>query len=258
MRTVDLASQVHGETGKPIVILHGLLGSGRNWATLAKRLGENHKVYALDLRNHGHSPWADEMSYEAMAADVRSFIETEDLGPVILIGHSMGGKTAMRLALDGPSMIEKLVIADIAPVNYQQSFGSYVDAMKAIDVQSLSNRNEIDDLLALSVQDGATRAFLLQNLVRKDEGFSWKANLDGLHRAMPALMGFPSSPDDQFNNPTIFLAGSTSNYVQPAARAEIGRLFPKAEIHYIENAGHWLHAEQPAAFLAHLQGFLAD
>lgn len=254
--SIDLASQAYGTVGQPIVILHGLLGSGRNWATLAKRLGETHRVFALDLRNHGSSPWADEMTYELMAGDVRQFIEVNGLGPVTLIGHSMGGKTAMRLALDKPSLIEKLVVVDIAPVAYQHSFGGYVEAMQAIDVASLSSRNEIGDRLSATVPEAGVRAFLLQNLIRQDEGFAWRANLDGLAKAMPALMTFPSTDDDRFDRPTVFLAGVNSDYVKPAHETEIQRHFPNAETHRIADAGHWLHAEQPDSFLAHVQEFL--
>ena len=254
---IDLASQAYGNGGRPIVILHGLLGSGRNWTTIAKRLGDAHKVYTLDLRNHGGSPWTDEMSYELMAGDVGQFIESNNLGPVILIGHSMGGKTAMRLALDRPSLIEKLAVVDIAPVNYERGFGGYVEAMQAIDVEGLATRGEVDDHLADVVPDAAVRAFLLQNLVRQDQGFVWRANLQGLARAMPALMTFPSSDIDRFVNPAIVLAGMNSDYVQAAHQAEIQRLFPKAETRYIADAGHWLHAEQPTVFLAHLKDFLS-
>lgn len=257
MQSVDLAFQAYGEAGKPIVILHGLLGSGRNWTTHAKHLGEAHRVFTLDLRNHGGSPWADEMSYELMAGDVRLFIETNNLGPVVLIGHSMGGKTAMRLALDRPSLIEKLVVADIAPVAYEHSFGGYVDAMLAIGVEGLSSRQQIDDLLATTVPEAAIRAFLLQNLVRQEQGFVWRANLASLAKAMPALMAFPSDIDDRFTSPSVILAGMTSDYVQTAHQAEIQRLFPNAETRYIADAGHWLHAEQPAVFFAHLQDFLS-
>lgn len=256
MQSVDLASRAYGEAGKPIVILHGLLGSGRNWTTHAKRLGETHRVFTLDLRNHGASPWVEEMTYELMARDVRSFIKTNDLGSVILIGHSMGGKTAMRLALDQPSLIEKLVVVDIAPVVYEHSFGGYVEAMQAIDIKSLSDRREVDDRLASTVPEAAVRAFLLQNLVRKDQGFSWKANLTRLATAMPALMTFPSGENDRYDHPSIFLAGADSNYVQASDQTEIQRLFPKAETRHIADAGHWVHAEQPAAFSAHLQDFL--
>jgi len=254
---IDLASQAYGDQGKPIVVLHGLLGSGRNWATIAKRLGESHKVLTLDLRNHGSSPWADETSYELMAGDVAHFIEASGLGPVTLIGHSMGGKTAMRLALDRPSLVDRLVVVDIAPINYEHSFGSYVDAMQAIDVEGLPSRGDVDALLAKVVPEAAVRAFLLQNLVRQDQGFAWRANLRGLAEAMPALMTFPSSEIDQFTGPSIILAGMNSDYVQVTHQSEIKRLFPTSETRYVADAGHWLHAEQPTVFLAHLKDFLS-
>lgn len=254
---LDLASQAHGEAGKPIVILHGLLGSGRNWTTLAKHLGETYRVFTLDLRNHGGSPWSDEMTYDVMAADVGLFIDENSLGPVALIGHSMGGKTAMRLALERPSLIEKLVVVDIAPVTYQHSSASYVDAMRAIDVATRASRKDVDDLLSATVPEAGVRAFLLQNLVRQDQGFIWRPNLDGLAEAMPALMTFPSTGDDHFEGPTIFLAGANSDYVQPIHQGEIERRFPNANTHPIADAGHWLHAEQPAVVLEVLQDFLS-
>ncbi len=256
MDNIDLASRAIGETGQPIVILHGLLGSSRNWATHAKWLGETHQAFALDLRNHGTSPWADDMNYEAMADDVRSFIKARGLGPVIMIGHSMGGKTAMRLALNEPSLVEKLVVVDIAPVAYDHSFGGYVEAMLAIDVANLTHRKEIDDILAVTVPEPAIRAFLLQNLERRGQGFAWKANLAVLAKAMPGLMNFPVRDGDHFANPSIFLAGANSNYVRTSDQPVIERLFSRAEIRHIADAGHWLHAEQPAAFSAHLQDFL--
>lgn len=255
---VDLASQTYGDAGDPIVILHGLLGSGRNWTSIAKRLAQTHKVVTLDLRNHGSSPWDDEMAYPLMAADVRSFIECTALGPVTLIGHSMGGKTAMRLALGAPSLIERLVVVDIAPVDYRHGFGAYVEAMRAIDVAALSSRGEIDDLLAATVPEPAVRAFLLQNLARQDQGFIWRPNLDVLATSMPALMSFPTESRDHFAGPSLFLAGANSDYVKPADRDGIGKLFSRADIRTIADAGHWLHAEQPTAFLAHVQQFLTS
>ena len=192
-----------------------------------------------------------------MAADVAQFIETNGLGPVILIGHSMGGKAAMRLALSRPSLVAKLVVVDIAPVDYDHSSGFYVDALRAIDLGELSARGDADDQLAAAVPEPAIRAFLLQNLVRQEQGFAWRANLAVLATAMPALMTFPKTEADQFPHPSIMLAGMKSNYVQPNHQAEIQRLFPKAETRHIADAGHWLHAEQPAAFLAHLNDFLS-
>jgi len=255
-QNLELAVQRYGDAGDPLLILHGLLGSGRNWTTIAKRLAANHKVETLDLRNHGGSPWADGMSYALLAADVRSHIERTALGPVTVIGHSMGGKTAMRLALDAPSLVERLVVVDIAPVDYDHSTEAYVEAMRKIDLEGLTSRNEVDALLEAAVPEAGIRAFLLQNLERQESGFRWRVNLDALSRAMPDLMTFPSNEHDRFSGPALFLAGASSDYIQPAHRAAIDKLFAKADLRMIADAGHWVHAEQPTAFLAHLQDFL--
>lgn len=254
--TVELSGQHYGAVGTPIVILHGLLGSNRNWTSIAKRLAQKHKVVALDLRNHGSSPWADAMSYSLMAADVRAYIEENALGPVTMIGHSMGGKTAMRLALDAPSLVERLVVVDIAPVDYDHSTGEYVEALRVLELEGLTSRNAVDERLVADVPEQAIRAFLLQNLVRGETGFTWRANLDALSTAMPRLMSFPTGEHDGFRGPALFLAGASSNYVQPAHRPAIERLFAKADLRSIADAGHWVHAEQPTAFIAHLQHFL--
>ncbi|MEM7044627.1 MAG: alpha/beta fold hydrolase [Pseudomonadota bacterium] len=255
--TVELAGQAYGEGGETILILHGLLGSGRNWTSIAKRLAERYKVITLDLRNHGGSPWADAMSYPLMAADVRAYIERNAIGPSTVIGHSMGGKTAMRLALDAPSLVERLVVVDIAPVDYDHSTGEYVDALRQLDLSGLTSRNDVDARLAADVDEAGIRAFLLQNLLRGDDGFTWRANLDALSAAMPDLMAFPSREHDGYRGPALFLTGAESHYVQPAHRTIIDGLFAKAELRAIADAGHWVHAEQPAAFLAHLQDFLS-
>lgn len=254
---IELVGQTYGSGGAPIVVLHGLLGSGRNWTTIAKRLAERHQVVTLDLRNHGGSPWADRMSYPLMAADVRAYIENAALGPVTVIGHSMGGKAAMRLALDAPSLVERLVVVDIAPVDYDHGTGAYVEAMRGLDVAVLSSRNEVDERLAAEVPEAAIRAFLLQNLVHGAEGFAWRANLDALSRAMPELMAFPRGEHDNYRGPALFLSGAGSTYVRPAHRPVIRELFGQADLRVIADAGHWVHAEQPAAFLAHLQDFLS-
>jgi pimeloyl-ACP methyl ester carboxylesterase len=253
---VELEGQTFGEAGAPIVVLHGLLGSGRNWTTVAKRLAGRHRVITLDLRNHGGSPWSDEMSYPEMAADVRAYIENAALGPVTVIGHSMGGKTAMRLALDAPSLVERLVVVDIAPVDYDHSTGEYVEALRALDLDGVTSRNDLDERLADSVAEPAIRSFLLQNLIRGEQGFTWRANLDVLSEAMPSLMSFPLSDHDSYRGPTLFIAGANSHYISSDHKPAIERLFHRSELRVIADAGHWVHAEQPAAFLAHLQHFL--
>ena len=253
---VQLAGQQLGEGRETILILHGLLGSGRNWTSIAKRLAGQFKVVTLDLRNHGGSPWADAMSYPLMAADVRAYIENAALGPVTVIGHSMGGKTAMRLGLDAPSLVERLVVVDIAPVDYDHSTGEYVEALRALDLEGLTSRNEVDERLAVDVPEMAIRAFLLQNLAREEGGFSWRANLDALARAMPDLMSFPRRDHDHYRGPALFLSGANSNYVTSAHKPAINELFGQADLRAIADAGHWVHAEQPTAFLAHLEDFL--
>ena len=257
-QTVELAAQAYGDGGETILILHGLLGSGRNWASIAKRLAERYKVLTLDLRNHGAAAWADDMSYPLMAADVRAHIEQNAIGPVTVIGHSMGGKTAMRLALDAPSLVERLVVVDIAPVDYDHSTGAYVEALRKLSLAEAASRRDLDEQLAADVPEQALRSFLLQNLIREDEGFAWRANLDVLSKAMPDLMTFPTGEHDRYRGPALFLAGTDSDYVQPGHRPTIKRLFAAADIRMIADAGHWVHAEQPAAFLAHLRDFLGS
>ena len=254
--TVELVGQPYGRGGETILILHGLLGSGRNWTSIAKRLAERYKVITLDLRNHGGSPWAEAMAYPVMAADVRAYIEKNAIGPSTVIGHSMGGKTAMRLALDAPSLVERLVVVDIAPVDYDHSTGEYVEALRRLDLSGLNSRNDVDARLAADVDEAGIRAFLLQNLLRGDDGFTWRANLDALASAMPDLMAFPTREHDGYRGPALFLAGAESPYVRSAHRPAIDRLFAKADMRVIADAGHWVHAEQPTAFLAHLQDFL--
>ena len=255
-KIVHLEGQTFGKQGAPIVILHGLLGSGRNWTSIAKRLAARHKVVTLDLRNHGGSPWADEMSYALMAADVRAYIEQAALGPTTVIGHSMGGKTAMRLALDAPSLVERLVVVDIAPVDYDHSTGEYVEALRALDLDGVGSRSLLDQRLADKVSEPAIRAFLLQNLVRQDQGFAWRAHLVGLSKAMPSLMAFPTDDHDYYRGPALFLSGANSNYMTASEKPAIERLFQQVDHRIIADAGHWVHAEQPTAFLAHLQHFL--
>ncbi len=164
--TLQLASDSFGEAGLPIVVLHGLLGSARNWTGIAKQLGESHRVLALDLRNHGRSPWAEAMSFDDMAGDVAAFIERSGIAPVVLLGHSLGGKVAMRLALTRGDLVARLVVVDVAPVLYRHSLAEYIEAMRAVDLGRVTRRTEVDDQLGRTIPDTMMRAFLLQNLVR--------------------------------------------------------------------------------------------
>lgn len=250
----SLASLEHG-TGRPLVILHGLFGSARNWATIARRLGARRRAIALDLRNHGASPWTHDMDYPAMAADVRDVIAP--FGRSAVLGHSMGGKTAMTLALLYPGLVERLVVVDIAPVAYAgRSHGDTIRAMQAADL-AVERRAQVEEQLRDGVPDPSLRAFLLQNLVSDDGGLRWRLNLDVLLDHMDEIMGWPEETEGRrYDGPTLVLAGETSDYVRPEHHARIRALFPAAEIRTVPGAGHWPHAEQPERFLAMVEEFL--
>jgi pimeloyl-ACP methyl ester carboxylesterase len=241
--------------GSPVVVLHGLFGSARNWQAIAKRLAAHHHVYTLDLRNHGASPWADSMSYHDMAEDVAEFVEAHALAPATVLGHSMGGKVAMALALSQPALVRRLVVADIAPVVYAHSFLPYVQAMQDLNLGGIARRDEADAALSEQVPDATTRMLLLQNLILHDRHFDWRINLPALAGAANELLGFPQFSDHRYQGRALFVHGARSAYVAPAHHALIQQLFPQAEIVAIAEAGHWLHVDQPARFLETVQGF---
>jgi pimeloyl-ACP methyl ester carboxylesterase len=247
---VALNYRSEGTAGPFVVILHGLLGSSGNWRSIARSLGETHRVYSLDLRNHGASPHVDTMTYQDMADDVRGFLDERGIDAATVIGHSMGGKTAMVLALDAPERVQRLVVVDIAPTVSHQDHGPTLTAMTALDLRRIGRRADAEAMLEASIPDAAMRMFVLQNLASSPEGFAWRINLAGIAASMPALLDFPVDPATQpYTGPTRFLRGANSDYVRPADEATIRALFPHAEIVTIEGAGHWVHAEQPARFL---------
>jgi pimeloyl-ACP methyl ester carboxylesterase len=247
----------HGESGVPVVILHGLLGSARNWSSFARRLGASHRVFALDLRNHGASPWADAMSYDQMADDVRAFLARQGLRSAAVVGHSMGGKVAMRLALTHGEQVERLVVVDIAPVAYRRGFNAYVEAMRDLDLSGINRRAEADALLADKIEDRGVRGFLLQNLASGEDGLSWRVALQALSDNMPEIMNFPEPPAGaRYEGPALFVTGGRSDYVRPEHHAEILRLFPHARVETIPDIGHWVQAEAPDRFFELVADFL--
>jgi esterase len=255
---VHLAAVEYGE-GPSLAILHGLFGSGRNWASIAQRLATHHRVIALDLRNHGASPWAESTGYAEMAEDVRQTLRTLGHRRFALLGHSMGGKVAMVAALSYAAKVERLVVADIAPVAYSPRHLAHVRAMRALDLAGIARRSEVDARLAAAVPDPAERAFLLQNLVFEGGTARWRLNLAAIEHEMPALVGFPAQPDDaRYDGPALFVGGGRSDYLLPEYEPAIRHQFPNARIARIPDAGHWLHAEQPQAFLGLVEPFLAD
>lgn len=243
--------------GPPLVILHGLFGSGRNWAALAKRFGARHRVIATDARNHGGSPWDDGMAYPAMAADLLELIATLDLDRPVVLGHSMGGKTAMYAALSEPDMFGGLIVADMAPVAYTHTHAALVAAMRAVDLLRVKRRADADEALAPAAPQRSMRDFLLQNLVFENGRARWRINLDSIAAHMTGLIGWALPRDAKpYQGPALFVHGGRSKFVIPAYHAEIRRLFPKARIDTIEGAGHWLHADKPEEFAAVVEGFL--
>jgi esterase len=255
--TVTLEAEEYGD-GEPVAILHGLFGSGRNWTTIAQHLATTYRVIAFDLRNHGGSPWADTMGYGDMAEDVCAAMQARGYQRYALIGHSMGGKVAMVAALMEPRAVEKLAVVDIAPVTYPMSpYRAYVRAMRALDLRAVTRRREADARLAEIVHNSAERAFLLQNLVFDDGAPHWRINLAALEPALPALAGFPAMPAGiTYKRPALFIAGGKSASLRPEHEAAVTALFPAAVIVRIAEAGHWVHADTPDAFLALAEPFL--
>ena len=259
-KPVLLALTEHGELGAPpVVILHGLFGAGRNWMSVARRLADRWHVVTPDLRNHGASPWTDTMSYAAMAADVIELVSALPTGePCTLVGHSMGGKAAMIVALTRPDLVQRLVLVDVAPVAYPPVFGAYADAMAAAHLDGVQRRSEVDVQLAAAVPAAGVRSFLLQNLVLLPGGGArWRMNLPVLARSMGDISGFPLVPRGvSYERSTRFVVGGQSHYVTPAALPEIGRLFPGARLIEVADAGHWVHAEQPLEFVTIMRDIL--
>ena len=240
----------------PLLIVHGLFGSARNWGAIAKRMSDSREVIAVDMRNHANSFWDGDHSYAAMAADLAAVITAEG-HPMDVLGHSMGGKAAMVLALTRPAQVQRLVVADIAPVAYPHSQNHLIAAMRGLDLSGVDSRSEADRRLSASVQDPGVRAFLLQSLDLKATPPRWRLNLDTLERHMDQTTGWiDDSALTPFDKPALFLTGALSDYVKPTDRAHIRALFPQAKMAKIPGAGHWLHAEKPREFEAALRVFL--
>jgi len=235
----------------PILIAHGLYGSARNFGVIAKRLSDTRHVLAVDMRNHAESPWFDSHTYPDMADDLAEVI-TAYGGQADVVGHSMGGKAAMALALRHPASVNRLIVADIAPVAYTHSQQEMIDAMRKVDLSAIETRRDADDQLAAHVPEDGVRAFLLQSLDVK--GRRWRLNLDMLERFMPQIIGWPDLAG-LFDGTTLMLSGAESDYVRPEHRPAIKALFPNAHFAKLPGAGHWLHADKPREFEAAIRAF---
>ena len=254
-RGVRLYSQSFG-AGFPVIILHGLLGSSDNWQPVARKLAGHFQVHTLDLRNHGRSPHADEFNYDVMCGDLREFMQTHQLPRCHVVGHSMGGKIAMHFALNFPGHVAKLVIVDIAPRAYPPHHGQIFNALLSLDLNLFKTRDEISQALAASISDGALRQFLLKNVGRDDSAaFRWKMNLPAIHRNYSKLNEAVRTVS-HFDGPTLFIRGSKSTYLTDSDCDDLKRPFPASRFATVQEAGHWVHSDAPATFLALLIDFL--
>lgn len=249
------------EASTPVIILHGLFGSNRNWHPIAKALSDDHLVYSVDLRNHGQSPHAEVMDYSHMAEDVLRFIqhklEHTQLSSVNIIAHSMGGKVAMWLALTYPEIIKKLVVVDIAPVTYEHDFSDVLNAFQSIPLHLLNSRQHADDYLSELIHDRSLRQFLLQNLQFTEGKYQWRLNLEVISQSISTLIAFPETKSlAPFNKRVLFVGGGQSEYLSKMTKKQTRVLFPSASFSMIKSAGHWLHAEQPELFKALIQPYL--
>lgn len=250
----DIAADGAPNPALPLLIVHGLFGSGRNWGVIARHLADRRDVITLDMRNHGHSPRADSQSYADMAGDLAEVI-TAHGGQVDLLGHSMGGKACMQLALTHGDLIRRLVVADIAPVPYSHDQSGHIHAMRGLDLSGNPSRGEADRRLSAAIADPALRAFFLQSLDLKADPPAWRLNLDVLEAEMPKIVGWPGT-QGHFDNAALFLTGSESHYVKAEYRETIRALFPKARFAKLPGAGHWLHADRPREFEETVRVFL--
>ena len=242
--------------GTPIIILHGLFGSSDNWLSIAKALADDHKIYSLDQRNHGQSPHDAEFNYEVMADDLKEFLLKHEIKKPMIIGHSMGGKVAMQFAVDNPEMLKKLIVVDIAPKSYPIHHDKILEGLESLSLPSLKSRSEADGKLAKYVTKMGTRQFLLKNLTRTSDGFAWKINLPVISDNIE-MVGLGLKSDDSFEEPTLFINGRNSDYIKKGDEILIRQYFPHSTLKTIENAGHWVHAEQPAEFLKLVKDFIS-
>jgi len=232
-------------SGSPLFILHGVFGSSDNWQTLGKEFAEHYTVYLIDQRNHGNSPHSSEMSYEAMVSDLRQLMDNEGLNTIDILGHSMGGKTAMNFAVTFPERVEKLIVVDIAPIYYPPHHQQIFEGFHSIDLQRIESRKEADQQMAKKVKEFGVRQFILKNLTRNEENqFAWKINLEAIEQNIETL-GSGLTEGQTFDKKTLFIGGSKSDYIQQKDHQTIQNHFPQADIRMVEDAGHWVHAEKP-------------
>lgn len=241
--------------GKPLVILHGLFGTSDNWQTHAKKLGEYYRVILVDQRNHGHSPWSEDFTYEHLAEDLERLIVHLGIDQFTLIGHSMGGKTAMYYSQKYPTRLEKMVIVDIGIKQYPMHHNEIIKGIKSLDLTTISSRSAAEQAMIPFVDSYGVRQFLLKNLYWVEKGeLAWRMNVDVLEREMEEILA--PIPNIEVWTPTLFLRGAMSNYILDEDWDAIEEIFPDATLETIKNAGHWVHSEQPDEFIEKVLGFI--
>ena len=241
----------------PLLFLHGLFGSSANWRGIARRFEARYHILVPDLRNHGKSPHASDVAYAAQAADVVELLDRHGIDRAVMIGHSMGGKVAMQTALSEADRVAALVCVDIAPVDYPEDrFGPVFEGLAAVQPGTLESRRQADDRLARYLDARPLRSYLLQNLVKEDDGWRWRINVAALERGMPALSAFSANGDASYLGASLFVYGGNSPYVRPEHGAPIRERFPYARLRQITGAGHWVYADQPSVFSETLEAFV--
>lgn len=253
-----LHSQLFGQ-GKPLLVLHGFLGMSDNWKTLGIKFAEQgYQVHLIDQRNHGQSFHSDAFSYELLSADIKKYISENNLQNVSIIGHSMGGKTAMLLATQFPNLIEKLVVVDIAPKYYPVHHQQIINALQSVDFQKITSRKEVEEVLSHSISDMGTRQFLLKNVYwQTKEKLGFRFHLSALAKNIVEI-GKALPENAFFNEKTLFIRGEKSNYITDSDFSDIKKHFPNSEIITIKNAGHWVQAENPIDFFSETLSFLKN
>lgn len=243
-------------SGEPLIILHGLLGSLDNWQSMAKKLSESFQVYIVDQRNHGKSPHVAEHSYETMQADLLEFVNTHKIEKAHIIGHSMGGKTAMQFAIQNPDRVGKLIVVDIAPKDYLPGHDAIFKALLAVPIDEVQSRNEVEEIISKWIPEKGIRLFLMKNLDRvgQQNQFEWKMNLKGIWANYDNIRKDITA--GVFTGDTLFLKGEKSPYIQDEDEVRIKQYFPKASIKTVPNAGHWVHADSPRAFMENIFEFI--
>ena len=253
---LELNFREYGDGDAVILLLHGLFGSSANWGSVARQLAARYKVLVPDLRNHGQSPHAADVSYAAMAGDLLALLDHHNLDRALFVGHSMGGKVAMRLALHAPHRVLGLAVVDMAPVAYTHRFDQVFEAFASVDLSGLQSRADADAPMARVLPDPGVRTFLQQNLFRDAKGWHWRCSLEALREGQGRSTAFDVDAGARYTGPASFIYGTASDYLLPQHEPQVQRFFPAARLCAVQGAGHWVYAEQPTAFMDCLQQFL--